>query len=223
MRYPICSRPPWAWRWDNAPVTHAARLLVGLTTLSLLAEAAEERPLLCLVDDAQWLDEASAQTLAFVARRVEAERLALLFALRDPGPVPEGPEAFAGLPELRLGGLGEADARALLAAAVHAPLDEGVRDRIIAEARGNPLALLELPRGAEPAHLAELAGGFGLPDALSVPRRIEDSFQRRSGSLPASRRSRCCWSRRPNRSATPRCCGERPSTLASAPRLPHRR
>ncbi|WP_329249988.1 AAA family ATPase [Actinoallomurus sp. NBC_01490] len=166
-----------------------ARLLVGLTTLSLLAEAAEERPLLCLVDDAQWLDEASAQTLAFVARRVEAERLALLFALRDPGPVPEGPEAFAGLPELRLGGLGEADARALLAAAVHAPLDEGVRDRIIAEARGNPLALLELPRGAEPAHLAELAGGFGLPDALSVPRRIEDSFQRRSGSLPAETQS----------------------------------
>jgi DNA-binding CsgD family transcriptional regulator len=165
------------------------RLLIGLATLNLLADAAEERPLLCLVDDAQWLDEASAQTLAFVARRVEAERLALLFALRDPSPVAKGPESFTGLPELRLDGLGEADARALLAAAVHAPLDERVRDRIIAEARGNPLALLELPLSTEPAHLAELAGGFGLPHALGVPRRIEDSLRRQSGSLPAETRS----------------------------------
>jgi DNA-binding CsgD family transcriptional regulator len=154
------------------------RFLVGLATLNLLAETAEERPLLCLVDDAQWLDKVSAQTLAFVARRLDAERVALLFALRDPN----GPEPFAGLPERRLDGLDEADARALLAGAVHAPMDEGVRDRIIAEARGNPLALLELLRGAEPA---ELAGGFGLPDALSVPRRVEESFRRRSGSLPA--------------------------------------
>ncbi|TQM01732.1 helix-turn-helix transcriptional regulator [Pseudonocardia kunmingensis] len=154
------------------------RFLVGLATLNLLAETAEERPLLCLVDDAQWLDKVSAQTLAFVARRLDAERAALLFAVRDPN----GPGPFAGLPELRLKGLDEADARALLARAVHAPLDEGVRDRIIAEARGNPLALLELLRGAEPA---ELAGGFGLPDALSVPRRVEESFRRRSGSLPA--------------------------------------
>ncbi|WP_344292374.1 helix-turn-helix transcriptional regulator [Streptomyces synnematoformans] len=161
------------------------RFLVGLATLSLLAEAAEERPLLCLVDDAQWLDAASARTLAFVARRVEAERVALVLSLRDPSPEPSGAGAFAGLPELRLAGLDEANARTLLAAAVRAPLDEGVRDRIIAEARGNPLALLELPRGAEQAHPAELAGGFGRPDALGVPRRIEDSFRRRSGSLPA--------------------------------------
>ncbi|MGV9380521.1 ATP-binding protein [Nonomuraea sp. NPDC003707] len=161
------------------------RFLVGLATLSLLAEAAEERPLLCLVDDAQWLDAASAQILAFVARRLEAERMALLFALRDLGPDGGGVEVLAGLPELCLDGLGEADARALLAAAVHAPLDERVRDRIIAEARGNPLALLELPRGAEPAPSAELAGGFGLPDALGVPRRIEESFRLRSGRLPA--------------------------------------
>jgi DNA-binding CsgD family transcriptional regulator/tetratricopeptide (TPR) repeat protein len=158
------------------------RFLVGLATLSLLAEAAEERPLLCLVDDAQWLDEASVQTLGFVARRVEAERLALVFALRDPSTNPSGTEVFAGLPDLGLCGLGDVDARALLATAVKTPLDEGVRDRIIAETRGNPLALLELPRGARPA---KLAGGFGLPDALSVPRRVEQSFQHRSASLPA--------------------------------------
>ncbi|MBB6547180.1 ATP-binding protein [Nonomuraea rubra] len=174
------------------------RFLVGLAVLGLLAEAAEERPLLCLVDDAQWLDAASVQILAFVARRVEAEQVVLVFALRDPGPDRGGAELLAGLPELRLNGLGEADARALLAAAVRAPLDERVRDRIIAEARGNPLALLELPHGAEPAApaelaggfalpaaSAELAGGFALPDALGVPRRVEESFERRSGSLPA--------------------------------------
>ncbi|MEV1175585.1 helix-turn-helix transcriptional regulator, partial [Nonomuraea sp. NPDC049784] len=160
------------------------RFLVGLAALSLLAEAAEERPLLCLVDDAQWLDAASAQTLAFVARRLEAERVALVFAQRYPSPDASGAEVLAGLPELRLDGLGEADARALLAGAVHAPLDERIHDRIIAEARGNPLALLELSRSTEPAPSAELAGGFGLPDALGVPRRIEESFRHRSGSLP---------------------------------------
>jgi DNA-binding CsgD family transcriptional regulator len=154
------------------------RFLVGLATLSLLAEVAEERPLLCLVDDAQWLDPVSAQTLAFVARRLEAEQVALVFAVRDLSRAP----GLTGLPELRLDGLGEADARALLAAEVRAPLDERVRDRIIAESRGNPLALLELPRSAEPA---ELAGGFGLPDAQGVPRRIVESFLRRSGTLPA--------------------------------------
>ncbi|WP_240670567.1 ATP-binding protein [Actinoplanes solisilvae] len=154
--------------------------LVGLATLSLLAEVAEERPLLCLVDDAQWLDQASAQVLAFVARRVAAERLALMFALRDP--TESDIRVFDGLPGLRLDGLGEADARALLTGAVPAPLDDGVRERIVAEARGNPLALLELPRSAQPGRLA---GGFELPDALSVPRRVEEIFQRRSGSLPA--------------------------------------
>lgn len=156
------------------------RFLVGLATLSLLAEVAEEGPLLCLVDDAQWLDQASAQVLAFVARRLAAERLALVFALRDPT---EGDvRAFAELPELHLDGIGETNARALLAATVRTPLDDGVRERIVAEARGNPLALLELPHSGQPA---QLAGGFELPDALDVPRRIEDSFQRRSESLPA--------------------------------------
>ncbi|MBB5113302.1 AAA family ATPase [Micromonospora echinospora] len=156
------------------------RFLVGLATLNLLAEVAEEGPLLCLIDDAQWLDQPSAQVLAFVARRVAAEQLALVFALRDHDGGDVRP--FSGLPELRLDGLGETDAQALLAAAVPTPLDDGVRDRIIAESRGNPLALLELPRSTPPT---QLAGGFELPDALSVPHRIEESFQRRSGSLPA--------------------------------------
>jgi DNA-binding CsgD family transcriptional regulator len=156
------------------------RFLVGLATLHLLAEIAEERPLLCLVEDAQWLDQASAQVLAFVARRLGAERIALVFALRDP--TDRDVRAFDGLPEVRLDGLGQKDARALLAAAVGTPLDDRVRDRIVAEARGNPLALLELPKSALPS---QLAGGFELPDVLSVPRRVEDSFRQRSGSLPA--------------------------------------
>jgi len=156
------------------------RFLVGLAVLNLLAEVAEERGLLCLVDDAQWLDPASAQVLAFVSRRVAAERLALVFAVRD------GEEGdllpFSGIPDLRLSPLGEGDARALLTAAVRTPLDDAVRDRVVAESRGNPLALLELPRSAQPARLA---GGFELPDALDVPHRIEASFHRRSSSLPA--------------------------------------
>ncbi|PYF98969.1 regulatory protein, luxR family [Georgenia satyanarayanai] len=156
------------------------RFLVGLAALHLLAEAAEEAPLLCLIDDAQWLDQASAQVLAFVARRVAAERMALVLALRDPTDGDVRP--FAGLPELHLDGLSAGDARALLAAEVRAPLDVLVRDRIVAEARGNPLALLELPRSA-PAH--QLAGGFDVPEVLSVPRRVEESFRRRSATLPA--------------------------------------
>ena len=162
--------------------------LVGLAALNLLAEVAEEGPLLCLVDDAQWLDQVSAQVLAFVARRVAAERLALVFALRDTDDTDAGEtdvQPFTGLPELRLDGLADGDARRLLAAGVHAPVDDVVRERVVAEARGNPLALLELPRSAPPARLA---GGFELPDAVSVPRRIEDFYERRSGSLPAQTR-----------------------------------
>ncbi|WP_029136014.1 ATP-binding protein [Nakamurella lactea] len=156
------------------------RFLVGLATLNLLAETAEDVPLLCLIDDAQWLDEASAQVLAFVARRVSAEQVALVFALRDSAV--GGDHPFVGWPELRLDGLGETDARTLLASAVRAPLDDRVRDRILAEARGNPLALLELPRSAQPA---QLAGGFELPSTLSVSRRLEESFRRRSADLRA--------------------------------------
>lgn len=154
--------------------------LVGLATLSLLAEVAESQPLLCLVDDAQWLDEASAQILAFVARRLAAEQIALVFARRDADEHDLHP--FVGVPELRMDGLGDPDARALLAGAVRAPLDEEVRERIVAEARGNPLALLELPRSTHQTHRA---GGFELPDVMSVPRRVEDAFLRRSNTLPA--------------------------------------
>src|SRR5580693_1401485 len=156
------------------------RFLVGLATLSLLSEVAGQQPLLCVVDDAQWLDRASAQVLAFVARRLLADPVALVFATREPG------EEFGGLPELLVGGLGEADARELLGSVIRGPLDERVRDRILAETRGNPLALLELPRGVPPA---ELAGGFGLPAVPGVPGlpgRIEDSFRRRLEVLPAA-------------------------------------
>ncbi|HTU07412.1 MAG TPA: ATP-binding protein, partial [Trebonia sp.] len=132
------------------------RFLMGLAVLSLLSEAAEEWPLLCLVDDAQWLDVSSAQVLAFVARRLGADSVVLLFAEREPG----GLDALARLPDLPLPGLPDELARALLESVVPAPLDERVRDRILTETHGNPLALLELPRGLSPA---TLAGGFGLP------------------------------------------------------------
>jgi DNA-binding CsgD family transcriptional regulator len=155
------------------------RFLVGLATLSLLADAAAEHPLLCLVDDTQWLDQASAQVLGFVARRLEAESVGLVFAARTLG------DELAGLPELVVQGLGEADARALLEAALTGPLDTQVFDRMLAEAHGNPLALLELPRGLPPA---ELAGGFALPDALPLSESIEASFRRRLDALPADTR-----------------------------------
>jgi DNA-binding CsgD family transcriptional regulator len=151
------------------------RLLVALATLTLLSEAAEERPLLCAVDDAQWLDGASALALAFVARRLLAEPLAILFVTRDPI------EALRGLPELVLDGVGDDDARLLLASAIPGLLDERIHETIIAEARGNPLALLELPRGFTPA---ELAGGFALAEARPLADRIEQSFLRRAQSLP---------------------------------------
>jgi hypothetical protein len=155
------------------------RFLVGLAVLSLLSEVAGEQPLIVLVDDQQWLDRASAQALGFVARRLAAEPVGLVFAARQPG------EDVAGLPELVVEGLREGDARALLDSALPAPLDERVRDQIVAETRGNPLALLELPRGLTPA---ELAGGFALPGAAPLPGRIEESFQRRIESLPADSR-----------------------------------
>ncbi len=135
------------------------RFLVGLAVLSLLSEVAEQQPLLCVIDDAQWLDRASAQVLGFVARRLLGEPVALVVAAREPG------QELRGLPELVVGGLRDSDARELLGSVISGPLDERVRDRIIAETRGNPLALLELPRGVAPG---DLAGGFGLP---TVPGR----------------------------------------------------
>jgi DNA-binding CsgD family transcriptional regulator len=152
------------------------RFLVGLAVLSLLADAARDHPLLCLVDDEQWLDRASAQVLGFVARRLVAESVGLVFAACASG------SELAGLPELVVEGLPEADARALLDAVLPGPLDARVRDRIVAEARGNLLALLELPRAVTPA---ELAGGFALPDAMPLSEWIEASFRRRLDALPA--------------------------------------
>ena len=157
------------------------RFLVGLAVLSLFSDVAEERPLVCVVDDAQWLDQASAQTLAFVARRLLAESVAMVFAVREHGEEQE----MTGLPELVVSRLQDGDARALLDSVITGPLDERVRDRIVAETRGNPLALLELPRGLS---TAELAGGFGLPGALALPGRIEESFRRRLEPLPADTR-----------------------------------
>jgi DNA-binding CsgD family transcriptional regulator/tetratricopeptide (TPR) repeat protein len=151
------------------------RFLVGLATLSLLSEVAEERPLLCVIDDAQWLDRASAQALGFVARRLEAESVVMLFGTREPS------AELAGLPELVVEGLRHADARKLLVSAIPGRLDERVADQLVAETRGNALALLELPRGLS---AAQLAGGFGLPGALSLEGRIEESFQGRLKALP---------------------------------------
>jgi DNA-binding CsgD family transcriptional regulator len=178
-RLPAPQRDALATAFGLSSGAQPDRFLVGLAVLSLLSDAAEERPLICLVDDVQWLDRSSAQVLAFVAARLGVESVVLLFAEREP----DGLEELARLPELRLGGLPDASARELLASVLTAPLDERVRDRILAETRGNPLALLELPRGSSPG---VLAGGFGLPGERSLPRRIEASFRRRVDQLPAA-------------------------------------
>jgi DNA-binding CsgD family transcriptional regulator len=151
------------------------RFMVGLALLGLLTEATEHRPVLCLVDDAQWLDEVSAKTLGFVARRLLAEPIGFLFATREPS------SELDDLPGLRVSGLAETHARALLHSAVTFGIDDRVRDRIVAETRGNPLALLELPRGLT---ITQLAGGFGLVDEESLPARLRESFQRRIVALP---------------------------------------
>jgi len=152
------------------------RLLVGLASLTLLSELAAERPILCVIDDAQWLDQASAQALVFVARRVANARASFVFGARVIT------DELRGLPELLVEGLRESDARDLLASALPHRLDERVLGRIVAETHGNPLALLELPRGLSPARLA---GGFGLPISASLSDRIEASFRRRIRRLPA--------------------------------------
>ncbi len=152
------------------------QFLVGLAVLSLLSDVADERPLLCVIDDAQWLDHASALTLAFVARRLLAEPVGVVFAAREPG------EALQHLPELEVHGLRDGDARALLSIGGADPssMSES-RDRIIDETRGNPLALLELPRGLT---ATQLAGGFGLLGAQALTGRIEESFVRRARGAP---------------------------------------
>ena len=153
------------------------RFLVGLAVLGLLAEVAEEAPLACLVDDAQWLDRTSAQTLAFVARRLLAESIAVVLASREPGE----DQDWTGIAELAVVGLRDADARALLDSVLPGRLDDRVRDQMVAETRGNPLALMELPRNLTSA---ELAGGFGPPNVRPLASRIEESFRRQLESLP---------------------------------------
>lgn len=157
------------------------RFLVGLAVLTLLAEVAEEEPLACVIDDAQWLDRVSAQTLAFVGRRLLAERIALLIAVREPA----GELDVAGLPDLAVLGLGDAAARALLDSVLVGPVDPRVRDRIVAETHGNPLALVELPRFRT---TAELADGFGQPGVLPLAGRIEQCFLQQLEPLPADTR-----------------------------------
>jgi DNA-binding CsgD family transcriptional regulator len=166
-----------AFGWS--PGRPPSPFLVGLAVLGLLSEAAEQRPLLCMVDDAQWLDDASGAALAFVAGRLLAERVALTFATRSVG------SRLLRFPQLRVDPLGRRDARALLESILPARLDESVLERIVAETGGNPLALLELPRGLTPA---QLAGGFDLPAALPLSAGIEESFRRRLARLPRDAR-----------------------------------
>jgi DNA-binding CsgD family transcriptional regulator len=154
------------------------RFLVGLAVLRLLSDVAEEQPLVCIMDDAQWVDRASMQILAFVARRLLAVSVALVFAVREP----DDHLTLASLPRIDIGGLDDSDARALLESTIPGRLDERVRDRMIAESRGNPLALLEIARGTA---VGELAGGFALPNTTTLTTRIEQSSMRLLEMLPA--------------------------------------
>jgi DNA-binding CsgD family transcriptional regulator len=178
-RIPVPQRDALRTAFGVAPGPAPDRFFVGLAVLSLLSEVAEDQPLICLIDDEQWLDQASEQTLGFVARRLAADAVALVFAARDPG------AELAGQPELVVQGLRRDHARALLDSILTGPLDARIRDLIVAETRGNPLALLELPRGLTPA---ELAGGFGLPAVTPLTNRIEASFGRQLEALPAQTR-----------------------------------
>jgi ATP/maltotriose-dependent transcriptional regulator MalT len=174
-RLPVLQRDALQYASGLAAAPSPDGFLVGVAVLSLLAVVARERPLICVIDDEQWLDRASMQTLGFAARRLAADPVGLVFPAREPG------AELAGLPELHVGGLRDEDARALLASALAGPLDARVRDLIVAETRGNPLALLELPRELSPA---ELAGGFGLPGTAPLAGRTQDSFTRQLGALP---------------------------------------
>jgi DNA-binding CsgD family transcriptional regulator len=178
-RLPVAQRDALGAALGIASGSVPDRFLVGLAVLSLFSEVAEQRPLICLVDDLQWLDTASTQVLTFVARRLHSESVGLVFGARELS------EDAAGLPQLVLAGLCEEDACALLDAVLAAPLDVRIRDRIVAETRGNPLALLELPRGLTPT---QLAGGFGFSGPLPLSGRIEQAFQRRLDVLPTHTR-----------------------------------
>jgi predicted ATPase len=175
-RLPGPQRDALAVTFGLSPGAAPDRFLVGLAVLTLFSDVADERPLLCVVADAQWLDGASAQLLAFVARRLFADSVAVVFATRDLS----DEDRLAELSELVVEGLDHADARALLGAAVTGRLDERVVDRIVAETRGNPLALLELTRGLSAAQLA----GFDLSGTLPLSARVEQSYLRRLQLLP---------------------------------------
>ena len=175
-RLPVPQRDALSTVFGLAAGPPPDRFLVGLGMLTLFAEVAEQQPLLCIVDNANWLDSASAQILGFVARRLLAERVALVCAARtDPGE-----EVLAGLPVIEIKGLDDSDARVLLLENVHGRLDTAVCDQIVTESHGNPLALLELPRTW---NVADLAGGFGLPDSRPVASRIEASYAQRLHQL----------------------------------------
>ncbi|MFI7610404.1 AAA family ATPase [Nonomuraea terrae] len=180
-RLPEPQRAALATAFGLTPGPPPEGLLVGLAVLGLFAEAAAQRPLVCVVDDVQWIDRMSEVILTFVARRLDAESVALVFAARSPG----DEQLLGGLPELRVEGLPDADARALLDSVLTGPVDARVRDRIVAETRGNPLALLELPQGRTPA---ELAFGFGGRSTTPLVSRVEEDFQRRVAALPAATR-----------------------------------
>ena len=180
-RLPAPQRDALATVFGRSAGAAPDRFLVGLATLTLFAEVAEQQPLVCIVDDAQWLDHASAQTLGFVARRLLAERIAVVCAARTE----VGDDVLAGLPVLPVSPLGDSDARALLLANMSGPLDARVCDQIVTESHGNPLALLELPRTW---NVAGLAGGFGLPSSQPVAGRIEQSYVRRLQPLPSDTR-----------------------------------
>jgi predicted ATPase len=163
------------WREGAAP----DQVLVGMALVTLFSAFSSKRPVLCVVDDAQWLDTSSAQVIAFAARRISREAVAFLFAARTLT------EEVRRLPELTISGLGDQDARILLATVLPDRLDDRVVDRLVAETRGNPLALLELPRGLTPS---QLAGGFGLPVSATLTGAIEESYRRRLAKLPLDSR-----------------------------------
>ena len=179
-RLPVPQRDALLTTFGVRPGPVPDRFLVGLAVLSLLSDVADENALVCVVDDAQWLDQASAQCLAFVARRLLAESLVMVFATREQS------QLFTGLPELVVEGLNASDARSLLASVIPGRLDERIVDAFLAETRGNPLALLELPRGLT---AAQLAVGFALPGASSLSGRIEESFVKRLEALPGETQS----------------------------------
>ncbi len=181
-RLPAPQRDALRIAFGMGPGPTPDRFLVGLAVLNLLSDAAEPQPLLCVVDDEQWLDRASAQVLGFVARRLVAESVGMVFAARVPS------TDIAGLSDLTVEGLPEADARALLDSALTGPLDTRVRDQILAETHGNPLALLELPRGLTPQ---QLAGGFGLPARCDCP-VVSKRASAGGSTISPSRPGACC-------------------------------